>query len=157
MNKQHKLPAIFFFRLYIFPRLRVAVIDLLEVLMIELIGGSSRGQKVKQVTADHEAQDVSMLELKRAIGNMLTSHTGGHLRGLDDIVLSMLPANYSDFFLHIALITRLETGLELLFVRQTNLDWIKHLVQAVVHSNDLQILVAGNSPLDFWILLKGFK
>ena len=65
--------------------------------------GVSFSQKEKQVAADNEAQNVAMLELKRAVGAVLTSDVRWDLGILHDVVLSVLLCNDADLFICVAL------------------------------------------------------
>ena len=69
MDEQLKLPAILLRRYDIFPSFWVTMRNLFESLVIEGVcrSGITRSQKEEKVTADHEAQDVSVLEFQRAI------------------------------------------------------------------------------------------
>ena len=54
----------------------------------------------------------------------------------------MFLGNDADFLLSIALGTRLEGCLELLLVCEANLNRVENLIDAVVDTNDLEVLEA---------------
>ena len=100
------------------------------------------GQKEEQIGANHEAKNVTVLELERAICVMLARYISWDFRVLNDVVLSMFLGNDADFLLSIALGTRLEGCLELLLVCEANLNRVENLIDAVVDTDDLEVLEA---------------
>ena len=72
MDKEFELPSILLLWNYVFPSLRIAVLDLLKSLVVELItaAGISLGKEEEQIRTDHEAENVSMLELETSVSLM---------------------------------------------------------------------------------------
>ena len=100
------------------------------------------GQKEEQIGANHEAKNVAVLELERAICAMLARYIYWDLRVFNDVVLSMFLGDDAYFLLSIALGARLEGSLELLLVCEANLNRVENLIEAVVDTNDLEVLEA---------------
>ena len=72
---------------------------------------------------------------------MLTSHAWWYFRVLNDVVLSILLGNNADLLLSIAFGAGLERSLKLMLVSEADLDRVKHLVEAIIDTDDLKVLV----------------
>ena len=120
------------------------MLNLLERLMIQLVSVAriALGQKEEQIGANHEAKNVTVLELEGAICVVLARYINWDLRVLNDVVLSMFLGDDAYFLLRIALGARLEGSLELLLVCEANLNRVQNLIEAVVDTNDLEVLEA---------------
>ena len=135
------------------------MLNLLERLVIELVcvARVALSKDEEQIGTDDETENVAMLKRQRTISVALSGYVRRDLRILQHVVLSVFFNNHSDFLLSTALGARFERSLKLLLVCEANMDWIKHLVEAIVHADDLQVLEIRDGSLNLLVCLEGFK
>ena len=157
MHEELELPAIWLSRLDVFPSLRVAVLELLESLVIQAVLVSALGNSHEQVSPDHEDEDMAVSEFKIAVRVASASKFSSDLRVLNDVIVAIFLADNTDLFACVTLSASFQCSVQLVLMSEADLDWVKNLVQDVVNTNDLNILEAADSSLDFLVSLDSFK